>query len=175
MRTVRDRADARWLPSRFRYAAFRLMAYVIARRVKPREQRGLVLVIDRDQSAIEHYGIAAFVLLTVSSYITAALSVRYHAAIILIAAVPLAALALELPLYLHALTFPGKHAIRFHSVFLWVLLTAAALYFATWQTWVRFPARAFLLVLGLNGVSALILRLLRGRIAALEAAYGVST
>ena len=174
MKAVRDRAEARWLPSRFRHATFKLLAYAILRRSKPRQQRGLVLIIDRDQSALEHYTLAAYGLATASCYVAAVLSIRYHAALVLIASLPLAALAIETPLYLHCLTASHKRAIALHTLLSWVLLTAAAAYFATWQNWVRIPARLFLVVLGINGASAFVLRLLRGRIAAAEAAYGVT-
>jgi hypothetical protein len=174
MRTVRDRADARWLPSRFRYAAFKLLAYLILRRTPPRIQRGLVLVVDRDQSALEHHTLAVYILLTVSCYAAAVVSLRYPAVIGVIASIPLAVLAVEAPLYIAGLIAPQKRHMAFQTFSIWVFLTAAAAYFATWKTWVRFPAWLFLLALAVNGAFAVVVRMLRGRIAEQEKIHGVT-
>src|SRR5688500_10333131 len=74
LKIVRDRLDARWLPSRFRFAIFRLIAYVVFRLTRQKEERGIVVVIDRDQSAIENYSVAAVVMLVVTSFAYAALT-----------------------------------------------------------------------------------------------------
>src|SRR5687768_12212735 len=110
MRTVRDRPDARWLPSRFRYAISRLIAFALIRRSRPREAWGLVLVVDRDQSATEYYVISIWLLLTVSCYVGAVLSPVTNSVVAAIVAIPIASLIIEAPIYLSAAAMPVLRA-----------------------------------------------------------------
>src|SRR4051794_11468283 len=72
MKIQRPQATVGWIPSRRRYALFRLAAYLRLLRTPP-ERRILdetkVLAIDRDQSTAETYSVAALVWLTFSCFI----------------------------------------------------------------------------------------------------------
>jgi FtsH-binding integral membrane protein len=181
MKTVRDRADARWLPSRFRYALFRLAAFGIIRRSRPREASGLVLVIDRDQSASEYYVISVWLLLTVSCYVGACLSRITNGVVAAIAAIPLASLLIE-AVYLSGAAMPAlmaagirqERSLRVASMMLYGLLILAAAYFVLAESWVRYVAISFLVIVAVNAIAAVVVWSLRRRIADLERAYGVA-
>lgn len=181
MRAVRDRAEARWLPSRFRYAIFRILAYVVLRKSRPKRKCGLVLVIDRDQSAWEYYLIAIWMLATVTCYTAAVLAPFTNRAIAATAALPVASIAIKFPLYIGGVTALALKAIgigkddvrRVNSIFTYAVLIIAASYFVTVESWVHYVAISFLLIVAANGAAALILWLLRSRIAELEASYGL--
>ena len=164
MKVVRDRADARWLPSRHRFALFRLFAFLRLRNAKPERREGLMLVVDRDQTAIEHHGISLWIVLTATCYVAATLFAAWPVALALPVAFVVAAGAVEVPMVLAGLVVPS----RVNSVLLMSILIAAAAYFATQRTWVRFAAWQFLALVALNAVAAMIVFLLRGSIARLE-------
>lgn len=182
MRTVRDRLDARWLPSRFRYAIFRLVAFGVIRRSRPREVRGLVLVVDRDQSASEYYLISAWLLLTVSCYVCAGLSPVTNGVVAGVAAIPIASLIMEAPMYLSGAVMPVLRAagirqessLRVASMMLYGLLLLTAAYFALAESWVRYVAVSFFAIMAANAVAAVVVWSLRRRIAELEKTYGVA-
>lgn len=182
MKTVKDRADAKWLPSRFRYAIFRLFAYAMVLRSRPQEARGLVLVIDRDQSASEYYLISVWLLGTVTCYVGALLSRVTSGTIAAIAAFPVAWLLMDLPIFLPGLVMPAlraagvqqKHSLRVASILLYGLLTITASYLVLEQSWVRYVALSFFAILLVNALAAVVVRSLRGRIAEVERAYGVA-
>ena len=181
MNAVRDRAEARWLPSRFRYAIFRLIALMMISRAKPKEARGLVLVIDRDQSAPEYYIISTWLLVTASCYVGALLSPLTTRAIAALAAVPVAAMVIKFPLYLGGLTAIGLRALgsrvedmrSTNSKLTYGMLMLASLWFIRNESWIRYVAVAFFVVLAVNALASIVVVLLRGRIAAVDRAYGV--
>lgn len=181
MKTVRNRADARWLPSRFRYAIFRLIAFGVIRRSRPREASGLVLVIDRDQSASEYYAISVWLLLTVSCYVGAGLSRVTNGVVAAIAAIPLASLLIEV-VYLSGAAMPSlgaagirhEHSLRLASIMLYALLFVTAVYFTLSQSWVRYVAISFLIIVAVNAIASVVVWSLRRRIAELERTYGVT-
>lgn len=164
MRVIRDRADARWLPSRHHFALFRLFAFLRMRSAKPEPRPGLVLVVDSDQTAVEHHGISLWIVLTVTCYVAATLFATWPVALALPAAFVVAAGAIEVPVVLGGLVLPS----RANSVHVMVVLLAAAAYFATQQTWARFAAWQFLALVALNAVAAMIVFLLREPIARME-------
>lgn len=174
MRIVRDRAEARWLPSRHRYALARLIAFVMLRGSRPERRPGLILAIDRDQSALENVAISAWIILTTTCYLAAPLRGAWK-----LFALPLAFVALQLPLYLMgAVLLPllGRplyaYNHRINSMFLWVLLILASSYFATTPGIARYVAYLFFAVLGLNACAALVLLAMRGKVAEWEARCG---
>ncbi len=173
MNVVVDRPEARWLPSRHRFAIARLIALA-------RLQRGarsnadvpehLILAIDRDQSAAETYSVAVWVFLTTASYFAALLPLPVPLAIV--AAIPLASLAIHIPfigggLALRLITRYENH-VRIVSVSTMGLLLIASSYVVVTATWARFVAWFFFAVLAINGLAALILWLLRARVQAAE-------
>lgn len=166
-----DRPDARWLPSRHRFALARLIGYLLLGRARHTGSFGhLIMLIDRDQSAMEMQFVALWIFATTACYIAAALPPALPLAIVL--AIPLAAVVLQLPVVLggsalRALIGDGNH-IRIVSVATMVLLLLASSYVATTRSWARFAAWLFFAMLLLNGAAAVILWLLRGRVQAAE-------
>ena len=162
MNIVRDRPAAKWLPSRHRFALARLAAFAMLLSRHPQRSEGspphrLILAVDRDQSAIENYAAAIWFLATTTCFIAAFVPLPV--------AFPLAFVAVQLPICATGLVFNNR---RLNSAFLMLCGTAAALYFATTSSWVRFAAYIFLGVLALDAVAAVVLWLLRGRVRAAE-------
>ena len=172
MKIVRGRADARWLPTRFNFAIFRLFAFVRMKTATP-DARDVALVIDRNQNNIESFTLAAWTTLTVTCYIAATLFASWPLPLALLAGVPIAITCLEIPIITVGLIVRRtENNIGLNSVVLMSLLLAAALYFARAQVWVRFVAWQFLGAIALNVVAAAIVFLLRGAIAEMENAAG---
>ena len=172
MKVVHGRADARWLPSRFNFALFRLYAFVRLKLAKP-EPADVSLVIDRNQNPIESAVLSAWTTATLACYAAGTLFDAWPLPLALIAGVPVAITCLEIPIV--ALGVPLLHRrnnIPLHSFVLMSLLIAAALYFVRAQSWIRFAAWQFLGAVALNAVAAGIVFLLRGSIAETENAAG---
>jgi len=169
---VRDRPEARWLPSRHHFALARLIAYAKLRgaRESTKKTEHLVLAIDRDQTAAEMNGAAIWVFITTVCYIAAALPLIWPAAIVV--AIPIAAIALQLPTVVigpivRMLIGDGDH-IKIISVIAMSLLVIASSYFAVSSSWARYVAWFFFAVLVINGTAAIVVWLLRGGIRAAE-------
>lgn len=167
-----DRPDARWLPSRHRFAVARLIGFILLGRARSAEEgpEHLILSIDRDQTAVEMHLTAVWVFATTACYIAALLPVALPLSIVL--SIPLAAVAIHLPIVLggpilRALTGDGDH-IKLVSVITMGLLLMASSYMATTQTWARFVAWLFFAILFLNCAAAVILWMLRGSVQAAE-------
>lgn len=172
MRVVRDRAEARWLPSRHRYALARLVAFLVLRRARSEPRPGLVLAVDRDQSTPENLAIGIWAWLTWTCYAAAILPGAWK-----LAAPILGLLVLQIAV-LAAIAFPlfGRNLYannhRISSVMLFVLLILASSYFATVSTWVRFVAWLVFAVFALNAIAAAILYPMRHAVRELEARCG---
>ena len=166
MNLVRGRADARWLPSRHHFALFRIFAFLRLRGARPEPREGLVLVIDRDQTAYEQHGVALWICLTVTCYLT----VTLFASLPTVAALPLsfllAPVAVHVPMLSIAILTRGRR--RINSVALMTVLTAVAIYFTGHESWARFAAWQFLALIVLNALAAALAYGLRGPIARLE-------
>ena len=173
MNVVIDRPEARWLPSRHRFAISRLFAFARLRHdARPTAERPehLILAVDRDQSASEAYTVAVWVLVTTASYLAAMLPLPIPLAIT--AAVPLAALAIHIPFIGGglALRLVRRDANRagIVSAGTMSLLLIWSSYVAQTTTWARFVAWLFFAVLVINGLAALTLWLLRASVQAAE-------
>lgn len=181
MKIERPQATVPWVPSRYRYALFRLVAY--ARLARTSIRRGVpddtkVLAIDRDQSTGEAYTMAMLVWFTSAAFTAHLLSSRLVLAAAIVIAIPLAAFAFNAAIVLmgiaitpllHLIGLPrGPHNIGANSAVILVALGLAASYFATATGWVAVPAWIFLACLAANGVAAIILFTLRGRMRADE-------
>jgi len=165
---VADRPEARWLPSRHRFALARLIGYLRLRQSKPaaHDSEHLILSIDRDQTAAEMNLVALWVFVTTACYIAAALPLTLALAIVL--AIPLAAIAIHLPIViggplLRLFIGDGNH-IKIISVTTMSLLLIASSYAATTASWARFVAWLFLAILLINGLAAATLWLLRNAV-----------
>lgn len=178
---MRDRVEAQLLPSRHHFALFRLVAYVRLRNAAPTMKPGLYLGLDRDQTAGEIHTISVLILALSTCFIGTALT-SFLAVPLSIVIAPVAAMVtIQLVMIVvgvsstrlrSAFGDPAASDNRaLNSVCLWSLLTAAALYFASRPSPARWVAAAFLVVLGANGTAAVILWLMRRRVAAVERAY----
>jgi hypothetical protein len=173
MNVVTDRPEARWLPSRHRFALARLVAYAKlrgARGVVTNHAEHLILPIDRDQTAAEMNGIAIWVFLTTVCYIASMLPLIWPAAIVV--AIPIAAIALHLPIVVigpivRMLIGDGDH-VKIISVITMSLLVIASAYVAASSSWSRYVAWFFFAVLIVNAAAVVVVRLLRGEIVAAE-------
>lgn len=188
MKLLQGRAEMRWMPSRHHFAIFRLIAYLRLRTVRITGEPDRILSIERSQSAYEMFGVALWLVLTVTCYIAVLLDEltgELALPLALLLAVPLAFIALQAVLIFSGLTLaplarflaraPGQNNIRINSFVVMLLLVAAATYFATQRTWARFAAWQFLAIVGLNAVAAAIVFLLGGEIARLESSLGGET
>lgn len=172
MRAVHGRADARWLPSRFNFALFRLYAFVRMKTAKP-EPADVTLILDRNQNPIESAVLSVWTTATLTCYVAGTLFGSWPLIPALLTAIPVAITCLKLPIV--AVGVPLRHRannIPLQSFVLMSLLIAIAGYLARAQSWVRFAAWQFLAVAALNLVAAGIVFLLRGRMAAMDDAVG---
>jgi hypothetical protein len=184
MRFVRGRTDARWLPSRFNFALFRLLAYQRLRRAGPGTGQ-VILGIDRNQNAFESYSVSVWVVLTLTCYVRAILFSAWPLPVGLAVAFPIAGVGIQIPFYVSGLVLAPAwrsltrsnraSSIDINSATLMTMLLAAAAYFAVHPTWVRFVARSFLAVAATNAVAAVVVHLLRSRIDRLEGSFGGAT
>lgn len=166
MRIVRGRADARWLPSRHRFAIFRLFAYLRLRRAKPERNDALMLAVDRDQSAYEHHAASLWIVLTVTCYVAGTMFGRWPVPLAVAAALPVSAVLIEIPVYVSGLLL--RAGSRVNGIVFMTLLGGASLYLARQATWVRYAAWQFLAVVTLNALAAAFVFVLRHAIARLE-------
>ncbi len=148
--------------ARHRFALFRLAA--LLRPPKP-VPPNVMLFMDRDQNAIDHYAASIWIVLTLTCYVAATLFASWPVAAALLIAFPIAAAVVQMSVVLVGLlTMRAPHRQRINSVALMTCLIALAAYFARATSWVRFVAWFFLGVVALNALAAAIVFLLRGRI-----------
>jgi len=168
MTIVRGRADARRLPSRHRFALFRLAALMRLRNAAPRPA-DVVLFLDRDQNAIDHHAASLWIVLTIACYLAGTLFAAWPVVAALAVSVPLALMAVQFPVaIIGLLTARTARRHLINSVALMSVLILLAVHFARGTSWVRFAAWQFLAVIGLNAIAAVIVFLLRAPIARLE-------
>ena len=133
------------------FALARLVARFMPRRPSP---SNTIYFVDRHQSAAENYIVAAWFLLSTTCFIAAALPLATPLA--LLAAFPLALIAIQLPIFVTGLPFSN---VRLNSLFMMLCGAAAALYFSIQPGWVRFVAWTFLGIIALNAVAFVIVQL----------------
>jgi hypothetical protein len=168
---IRNQPEARWLPSRHRFAMFRLyglLRLLTATVQKPENE--LVLPIHRDQSAHEQYSVAAWIYITAVAYVAALLPLVTPVAILV--AMPIAGVALHVPLLLLGSTLPRwtPHE-SLHAKVLMTVMAGLSFWFAQHADWPRVIAWIFLGVLAANGLAAFCIFALRGTVARLERRY----
>lgn len=181
MKIERPQAAVPWVPSRYRYALFRLAAFVRLTRTPPEACTPAdtkVLAIDRDQSTGEAYATAMLVWLTTSAFTAHLLSSRLVLAAAIVLAIPIAIVAfsaaivlvgLTITPILHLLGLPrGPSNIATNSAVILIAIALAASYFATLAGWVGVIAWIFLTCVAANGIAAIILFAIRGRVRAEE-------
>ena len=176
MRIVRDCPQARYLPSRYHFALARLLAFAASRFRSPAAARvdRVVYAIDRDQSAVENYGVAIWFVVTLACYLGFLLPFR--APFDILAAVVIAPLSAQIAILLvgGAFTLMGmKNNLAILSAATMSVMIAVSSYLATATAPVRFVAWFFLFVVALNAIAWLILLPLRNSIRELEKQCGV--
>jgi hypothetical protein len=172
MKAVRNRSQARWLPSRYRFAIFRLYALVrLALSMQDTREADIALQIDRDQSNEEQYAVALLVLGTATSYLAVLLPVVTMVAIAI--AIPLAGLAVQVPTFIVGSLLPdGRDNASINGIVLMSILTAASVYFMRSASWAHIVAWFFLGALAFNGTAWCVAFLLRRHITAMDREYG---
>ena len=172
MKVVRGRADARWLPTRFNFALFRLYAFARMKTAAP-EPRDVALVIDRNQNRIESFTIGVWATLTLACYASETLFASWPLPLALLAGIVAGITFLELPIIAVGLIVRRTEKNNgLNSVVLMTLLVALAIHFARVQSWVRYAAWQFLGLVALNAVAAAVVFLMRGAIEEMEQAVG---
>ena len=175
MRAVRNRADARWAPSRFHFAIFRLAALIIGSRVPVEHRDGEVLVIERNQNSIESYLVSAWIVITLSAYTQSLLArpIGWVAAAIIAVPVVMALMQVMIIAAFIVLPAPASDHTRLNGAVLMTGFAALSAWIATTSLWSRYVGMLFLAILAVNGVAAVATRLLRAKIAAADRARGV--
>jgi hypothetical protein len=180
---VRDRGDARWLPSRFNFALFRLIAYLRLRTSNPESRPGIAMSIERHQSATENYLVAACVLVLWIAFTAAMLASVMPFPLACIVAFPAAALIVHLvPMCLIGLLvapvarkITGNSAlnnIAVSSAIMIVMTIAAAAVLATGTSPLRYVGTAFLFLTAINALASVVVFTMQRSIAETERRFG---
>jgi hypothetical protein len=188
MNFARGHFEARWLPSRYDAAIFRLVAFArlssALRRGLTPESDQVILFVDRNQSVAETYLTATWMTLTFAAFTTFVLSSSMSVWLALATAVPATLVLIEVPLYVSGLVLrpiwnriTGRRNVNgMHftaSVYL-LLMLGLSLHFTRSEEWVRFVAWQFLGVVALNLAAVPLVHLLRSRIERAEQLAGGS-
>jgi hypothetical protein len=172
VKVIHGRAEARWLPSRFNFALFRLYALVRMKLARP-SPADVSLVIDRNQNPIESATLSAWTTATLACYAATTLFDHWPLPLGLLAGVPVALFCLMIPIVAVGVPLRRRtNNIPLHSFNLMLLQIGAAVYFARAQSWVRFAAWQFLGFVALNAIAAGVLFFLRAHVAEMESSTG---
>lgn len=185
MTIVRDRADARWLPSRFNFALFKLFAFARLKMAKPEPQPGLALAIERNQSAAENYAVTIVVFIVLAAFVASLLATSLPFGTACLVAVPTTAVLINVQVVgVGAILIPfvrkltrsrPEIGIALNSAITAMFVTAAAAFLAVSDSSVRHFGTAFLILIAANAVAAIIVFVLQRPIADAERAYGVES
>lgn len=176
-RIVRNRADAKLLPSRHDFAIFRVIAWMRLSRAKPASTSTMHFA-DRHQSAAEMWTVGIWMLVASTLYATDALSFRLPLALAGIAGFAIALTALQLAVVVSGLVVAPlwrslvRHdtlPLRVNSIVVMSLFIAATAWASLRPGWVRYAGWMTLAAGALNLMAAILLRLFRNQIARLEA------
>ncbi len=169
---VWNRAEARALPSRYRYALSRLLALAAPRRVTIEHGVRTATAIDRDQCAAEHYTVAVLVWLITSSYVAGIITARVRPAwwapllLLDLLATPL---LLQIPMYIAGgLLLRGRNNQELNTLLTFVLLLIPSSYAAVSASWTRWVAWLFFALVIADALAAVILWPMGRRIAEME-------
>jgi hypothetical protein len=182
---VRDRADARWLPSRFDFALFRLFAYFRLKTTKPEPKPGLVLAIERHQSAIENYLIAICVWFVIAAFLASILASTLPLSAACLIALPAAGVLVSVeivvmgvavgPLVRKLFRLSDEAGVAVNSIVTGAFAFLCAVLLATGNSPLRPIGFAYLFLLAANVIASIVVFLMRGRFAALERGYELSS
>jgi hypothetical protein len=184
MKLLHGRWELRSMPSRHHFAIFRLISYMRVRSIRIEGEPDCVLSINRDQSAVELFGVSLWITLTFGICGAGVLTActRLTIPVALVIAIPLAWFGVQMmmvfcgaaiaPLLRLLARRPGENNIALNSFVVMLLLSAGACWMASQPTWARFAAIQFLTLLALNGVAAVVVFMLRSDIDRLEQSLG---
>ena len=188
MKAYVERPEGRWLPSRYRYAIFRLTAFLLLRRSAPYQpatpERRYALIIDRDQNPIESFALSLF-LVTWSSACASIAATRYAGVRPALAAGLFPILLVIMPFILQVVLYvvggllavfrrvglpvaEANHGVQTATFFL-VMLAAATIVSTSGRPALAILGWSWFALLGINGAAALMMRLLAKPVAAAEA------
>lgn len=183
MNAVRDRADARWLPSRFDFALFRLIAYVRLKTMKPEPEPGLVLAIDRHQSAIENYLITICVWAVIAAFLASLIATTLPLSAAFLIALPATGVLVSVeivvmavaitPLVRRLFRLSDAAGVAVNSIVIGAMATASAAMLASGSSPLRPVGTAFLYLLAANVVSSVVVFLMQRKFVDLERGYGL--
>jgi hypothetical protein len=170
VKVVRERADARWLPSRHRFAIFRLIAWALFRRMGPTREPGLALGIDRDQSALESYVVATWIMASATCFTFALLDRVLLSPVAAVLAPISAVIALQVFVVAPGLVkaWRDRDNTGINSFITMLVMSVTALYLIQEDHWSRSVAWFFLVCLGVNALASIVAWLMRNRFAAME-------
>ena len=170
MNAVRDCPEAKWFPSRHRFALARMFAFVRSQfPVRPRADVDHILIsMHPDHSAIEQYAIAIWFFVTLTGYIAAVLPLRW-----MVSAPLIAALAVQIVTgSISAMGSVRANHLRRNSMTLFGLMIIASAWFAMQPGLVRYVAWFFLAVVAFNAIAWLVMIALRNSVRELEQRCG---
>ncbi|HEY8712052.1 MAG TPA: hypothetical protein VIM68_04220 [Thermoanaerobaculia bacterium] len=183
MTVIRDRADARWLPSRFDFALFRLFAYFRLRTMRPEPKQGIALSVERHQSAIENYLIPLCVLVVIAAFMASLIASMLPLEAAFLIALPATAVLITAQMVLTGLAITplvrklpgmtGASRITVNAAVLSAMAITAAALLAASATPLRHIGTAYLMLLAANALASVVVFLMRRRIADLERRCGV--
>jgi hypothetical protein len=167
VKVVRDRDEARWLPSRHHFALTKLIAMIAMKRTTHRESSlKRIYAIERDQSTLENYSIAIWLYLTGTAYL---LAITPKVTWILIPWI--AGFAVHAPCFIIGVIANRFGAVdnrKLNGISTMVLFLIASSWFATTDSPVALVAWLFLGIVALNAIAAVVMWMLRGTAAAME-------
>lgn len=175
-RIVRNRADARLLPSRRDFAIFRFVAWMRLRHAEPAPASTMYFT-DRHQSAAEMWTVGLWLLGATTLYVADALSSRLPSVAALVAGFFIAGTALQAavvgsgllvaPLW-RRLMRSNVLPLHINGPFVMALFLGATTWGALRTSWVRYVAWSTIAVTVLNLIAAVLLYVFRDSIAKLE-------
>lgn len=170
MKLARNRARARWLPTRFQFSLFRLWALVRFRTARDEGSQNMFLAIESGQSAIESYSVAVFALAATACYLAAALSGILPPVLAAGISLALAGWVLQVPLFVVGPLLPrNRNNQGIVSAATLGCLLAASAFAAGSPSWIRFVGWTVIAAAGLEVLAFLVLLPLRGTITRMEA------
>ena len=185
MRVIRDRGDARWLPSRFHFALFRLLAYIRLQMAKPEPRPGVVLALQRDQNPFETFFLTASVLAVGTAFTATLLDERMSLpAAILVAFMATAAFMqvmivavglIVLSVLRRASPAAGEKRLAMTSAIQMLITIAIATLLAMDDSPLRHVGTVFLAGVAANAIAALIVLAMARPIADAERRFGVQS
>ena len=168
MNVVRSHPEARWMPSRYTFALFRLGALMRLQSQRNAAPRPVFLAIDHGQSALENYTVGLWAFVTVACYLAACMQPWIGIVAAIACGIALSGWALQIPMYSVGVWFPGRDNRRLTSIATFAAMTGASLLAATRTSWVRWVAIVFFTALALNVLAAIVMFALCGVVQSAE-------